>query len=41
MLVSHMDSQIDDLCNSAILLDNGRVSAKGETSAVLADYASR
>ena len=41
VLVSHMDSQIDDLCNSAILLDNGRVSAKGETSAVLADYASR
>ena len=41
VLVSHTDSQVDDLCNSAILLDNGRVSAEGEVGAVLADYASR
>ena len=41
VLVSHNESQIDDLCNSAILLDTGLVAAEGETGAVLADYATR
>lgn len=41
VLVSHTDTQINNLCDSAIFIDNGSVAAEGKASLVLEKYASR
>lgn len=41
VLASHSDALIKDLCTSVVLLERGRVLAKGPTEAVLADYVAR
>ena len=41
VLVSHTDAQINNLCDSAIFLENGGVAAEGETISVLTKYANR
>lgn len=38
VFVSHMDGQIDDLCDRAILLEMGTVAAEGDTARVLKAY---
>ena len=39
-LVSHTGAQINNLCSSAMYLENGTVAAFGETDAVLEKYVS-
>lgn len=41
VLVSHTDAQINNLCDSAIFLENGGVAAEGEVSSVMAQYMKR
>ena len=38
VFVSHTDSQIEDICDRAIWLNEGRIAAEGDTSDVLASY---
>lgn len=41
VLVSHTDAQIINLCNSAVVLENGGVALEGEANVVLGEYAKR
>lgn len=38
VFVSHMDNQIEDICDRAVWLNEGRIAAEGGTSDVLATY---
>lgn len=38
VLVSHIDAQVSNLCNTGVLIEDGRVAAEGEVSKVIADY---
>ncbi len=39
VLVSHAEQQVEQLCNRAILLEQGKITAEGHPNAVLAAYA--
>ena len=39
VLVSHAEQQVERLCNRAILLEQGKITAEGDPGAVLAAYA--
>ena len=41
VFVSHVEAQVEKLCDRAILLDRGRVAAEGDTHSVLLEYQSR
>lgn len=38
VFVSHSDAQIEELCDRAVWLDQGRIQSEGATTGVLADY---
>ena len=41
VLISHTDAQINNLCDSAIFIENGGVAAEGEARLVMAQYGKR